>query len=183
MAFKIYTKGGDKGETGLLGGRRLPKNHIRIESYGSVDELNSWVGLIRDMIDFPKVEGVLEEVQNKLFVIGSELASDPSKEWDFAKIQDADVLLLEKEIDRMESDLQPLTNFLLPGGHPVVSHCHIARCVCRRAERNVVALDQTEDEVSPILLQYLNRLSDYFFVLSRWTGLKLGAEETPWKSS
>ena len=182
MAFKIYTKGGDKGETGLLGGRRLPKNHIRIESYGSVDELNSWVGLIRDKTDFPKVEGVLEEIQNKLFVIGSELASDPSKEWDFAKIQNENVLLLEEEIDRMEKDLQPLTNFLLPGGHPIVSHCHIARCVCRRAERNVVALNQTEDEVSPILLQYLNRLSDYFFVLSRWVGMKLGAEETPWKS-
>jgi len=182
MAFKIYTKGGDKGETGLLGGRRLPKNDIRIESYGSVDELNSWVGLIRDLTDFPKVEGVLEEIQNKLFVIGSELASDPSKEWDFAKIQDADVELLEKEIDRMEKDLQPLKNFLLPGGHSIVSQCHITRCVCRRAERNVVALNQTADEVSPILLQYLNRLSDYFFVLSRWIGLKLGAEETPWKS-
>ena len=182
MAFKIYTKGGDKGETGLLGGRRLPKNDIRIESYGSVDELNSWVGLIRDLTDFPKVEGVLEEIQNKLFVIGSELASDPSKEWDFAKVQNADVELLEKEIDRMEKDLQPLKNFLLPGGHPIVSQCHITRCVCRRAERNVVALDQTADEVSPILLQYLNRLSDYFFVLSRWVGLKLGAEETPWKS-
>ena len=182
MAFKIYTKGGDKGETGLLGGRRLPKNDIRIESYGSVDELNSWVGLIRDLTDFPKVEGVLEEIQNKLFVIGSELASDPAKEWDFAKVKDEDVLLLEKEIDRMEKDLQPLTNFLLPGGHPIVSQCHIARCVCRRAERNVVALDQTDDEVSPILLQYLNRLSDYFFVLSRWVGLKLGAKEVPWKS-
>ena len=182
MAFKIYTKGGDKGETGLLGGRRLPKNHIRIESYGSVDELNSWIGLIRDMTDFPIVEGVLEDVQNKLFVIGSELASDPEKEWDFAKVQATDVEVLEKEIDRMEKDLSPLKNFLLPGGHPIVSHCHIARCVCRRAERNVVALDQTKDEVSPLLLQYLNRLSDYLFVLSRWVGQKLGADEIPWKS-
>jgi len=181
MAFKIYTKGGDKGETGLLGGRRLPKNHIRIESYGSVDELNSWIGLLRDKTDFPKVEGILEEIQNKLFVIGSELASDPEKEWDFAKVQEEDVVVLEKEIDRMETDLPALKNFLLPGGHPIVSQCHIARCVCRRAERNVVALSQTEDKVSPILLRYLNRLSDYLFVLSRWVGQKLGADETPWK--
>jgi len=182
MAFKIYTKGGDKGETGLLGGKRLPKNHIRIESYGSVDELNSWIGLLRDLTDFPKVEGILEEIQNKLFVIGSELASDPEKKWDFATVQEEDVQVLEKEIDRMENDLPALKNFLLPGGHTVVSNCHIARCVCRRAERNVVALDQTNDEISPLLIQYLNRLSDYLFVLSRWIGQKLGAKEIPWKS-
>lgn len=179
MAFKIYTKTGDQGETGLFGGKRLPKSHLRIESYGTVDELNSWIGLIRDLTDYPKTEGVLENIQNRLFVVGSNLATDPSKQMDVPQVFEGDIELLEKEIDRMESELPPLKNFILPGGHPTVSQIHIARCVCRRAERSVVGLGLI-DEVPTIILQYLNRLSDYLFVLSRWVGMRLEAKEIPW---
>ena len=180
MAFKIYTKTGDLGETGLFGGKRLPKSHLRIGSYGTVDELNSWVGLIRDLTEYPKTEGVLERVQNTLFVVGSNLATDPSKAMKIPHVQPADITLLENEIDRMEADLPPLKTFILPGGHPTVSQIHIARCVCRRAERDVVGLALI-DEVPDIILQYLNRLSDYLFVLSRWVGMRLEAKELPWK--
>lgn len=179
MAFKIYTKTGDQGETGLFGGKRLPKSHLRIESYGTVDELNSWIGLIRDLTQYPKTEGVLTNIQNTLFVVGSNLATDPEKAMDIPTIQESSITILEKEIDRMESELAPLKTFILPGGHPTVSNIHIARCVCRRAERGVVALGLI-DEVPDIILQYLNRLSDYLFVLSRWVGMKLGAKEIPW---
>jgi len=180
MAFKIYTKTGDAGETGLFGGKRLPKSHLRIESYGTVDELNSWMGLIRDLTDYPKMESVLEQIQNTLFVIGSNLASDPSKQMDVPQIHESDITLLEKNIDHMEGELPALKTFILPGGHPTVSQIHIARCVCRRAERSVVGLGLI-DEVPEILLQYLNRLSDFLFVFSRWVGMKLDAQEIPWK--
>jgi len=179
MAFKIYTKSGDQGETGLFGGKRLPKSHLRIESYGTVDELNSWIGLVRDLTDYPKTEGVLEHIQNRLFTVGSNLASDPSKAMNVPKILLSDIELLEKEIDRMEADLPPLKAFILPGGHPTVSNIHIARCVCRRAERSVVGLGLI-DEVPDVILQYLNRLSDYLFVLARWVGMRLDAKEIKW---
>ncbi len=179
MAFKIYTKTGDAGETGLFGGKRLPKSHLRIESYGTVDELNSWIGLIRDLTEYPKTEGVLENVQNRLFEIGSNLATDPSKKMDVPEVKQSAIALLEQEIDSMEGELSPLKTFILPGGHPIVSQIHIARCVCRRAERGVVGL-AIIDEVPEILIQYLNRLSDYLFVLSRWVGMKLDAKELPW---
>ena len=179
MAFKIYTKTGDQGETGLFGGKRLPKSHLRIETYGTVDELNSWVGLIRDLTQYPKAEGVLTKIQNTLFVVGSNLATDPEKAMDIPTIQESDITVLEKAIDSMESELEPLKTFILPGGHPTVSNIHIARCVCRRAERGVVGLGLI-DEVPVIILQYLNRLSDYLFVLSRWVGMKLDAKEIPW---
>ena len=180
--MKIYTKGGDKGTTALFGGTRLPKHHIRIESYGSVDELNSFIGLVRDHVKEDKLRATLKSIQETLFTVGSHLAADPSKEnlW-LPDIKEAEVEMLEQGIDAMDEVLEPLKNFILPGGHPVVSHCHVVRCVCRRAERNVVALSEVET-VPPILIQYLNRLSDYFFVLSRFLGKELGAEEVVWES-
>ena len=181
MAFKIYTKTGDKGTTGLFGGARIPKHHIRIESYGTVDELNSYVGLLRDLSPDEPLREVLKEIQDRLFTIGSILATDPEK---VGKVQTPDlhghdVAYLEEKIDYMEQHVPPLRSFILPGGHPTVSHCHIARCVCRRAERLVVALNEIES-VPPVVLQYLNRLSDYLFTTGRYLAVLLQAEEVPW---
>ncbi len=179
MATKIYTKTGDKGDTSLFGGKRLPKSHIRIESYGTVDELNSYIGLVRDCIESDQIRLVLKEIQDRLFTIGANLASDPGKNMITPDIVEADVKLLENEIDRMNKNLPDLKNFILPGGHQHVSFCHIARCVCRRAERLVVALN-LEEKVEPVIIHYLNRLSDYLFVLSRQIGHDLGIEEISW---
>lgn len=180
MAFKIYTKTGDAGETALFGGRRLPKSHLRIEAYGTVDELNSYLGLLRDLAADAHVSGLLKIIQDRLFTLGANLASDPSKNIAPPDLLPADIQLLENEIDTMEETLPVLKNFILPGGHPTVSHCHIARCVCRRAERLVVALN-LEEPVEPMVLKYLNRLSDFLFVLSRKIGQDAGAEEVIWK--
>ncbi len=180
MSFKIYTKTGDKGETGLFGGKRLPKNHIRIESYGTVDELNSYIGMLRDLVPTDHQKTILKEVQDRLFTIGSNLASDPDKEMITPDINPSDIELLEQEMDQMDQNLPPLKNFILPGGHSTVSFCHIARTVCRRAERMVVALFHNEPPVEEIIIRYLNRLSDYLFVLGRQLSLDLGAEEIPW---
>jgi cob(I)alamin adenosyltransferase len=180
MAFKIYTKTGDKGETSLFGGSRLPKSHLRIESYGAVDELNAHVGLLRDSLTDNHYKVILKLIQDRLFDLGSNLAMDPSKKFEVPAITDADVLMLESEMDHMDETLEPLKNFILPGGHPVVSYCHLARTVCRRAERNVVALSQA-DEVNELLIRYLNRLSDYFFILGRKVAKDLGVEEIIWK--
>lgn len=180
MAFKIYTKTGDEGQTALFGGKRLPKSHLRIECYGTVDELNSFLGLVRDRTEDEHVRGILFEIQNRLFDLGANLASDPSKNFPSPTVGQTDIQLLEHEIDEMEATLPPLKNFILPGGHPTVSHCHVARCVCRRAERLVVALNM-EEPVSPEVLKYLNRLSDYLFVLARKLGQNLGASEVVWK--
>ena len=179
MAFKIYTKTGDKGDTSLFGGKRLPKSHIRIDTYGTVDELNSHIGLVRDVVENEDVRTILKEIQDRLFAIGSNLASDPDKEMITPDILDSDVELLEKQIDKMNENLPSLKSFILPGGHPNVSYCHIARCVCRRAERLVVALN-LDHKVEPIIIHYLNRLSDYLFVLSRQIGHDLGVDEIPW---
>jgi len=178
--MKIYTKTGDLGETSLFGGKRLPKNHLRIEAYGTVDELNSWLGLLRDSLESDETRMLLKAIQDRLFTIGSNLASDPDKEMIVPDIKDSDIELLEKSIDAMNEALPPLKNFILPGGHITVSHCHVARCVCRRAERAVVALQQNET-VEPIIIRYLNRLSDYLFVLARKTAKALGAEEVTWQ--
>ena len=180
MAFKIYTKTGDKGETSLFGGKRLPKHHLRIDAYGTVDELNAHIGLVRDLAGSDEARDLLFEIQNRLFVLGSSLASDPGHSALVPDLQAGDIEILEQAIDEMEKGLEPLKNFVLPGGHPVVSHCHIARCVCRRAERLCVALDQ-EENVAPLILQYLNRLSDYLFVLSRFLAKIHGAQEILWK--
>jgi cob(I)alamin adenosyltransferase len=176
MAFKIYTKTGDQGETGLFGGKRLPKSHIRIEAYGTVDELNSHLGLVSDGYENEEARKILKEIQDRLFTIGSNLASDPSKNMNVPDVHESDITLLEKEIDKMNEVLPPLKSFILPGGHTLVSQCHVARCVCRRAERVVVSLNSVE-AVEPILIQYLNRLSDYLFVLARKIGRDLGCEE------
>ncbi len=179
MAIKIYTKTGDKGETSLFGGKRLPKNHIRIEAYGTVDELNSYIGLVRDLASDDKIRDFLKKVQDRLFTIGSNLASDPSKDMITPDLTEADISAIEQQIDQMNEILPPLKHFILPGGHSTVSFCHIARCVCRRAERQVVALAM-EESVEAIIIRYLNRLSDYLFVLGRKVGYDLGIEEVKW---
>ena len=188
MSFKIYTKTGDAGQTSLFGGARVSKSHMRVEAYGTVDELNSYIGLLADLIETPQYKGVLKEIQDRLFTIGSVLASDPAKQMMVPDVKTEDIQLLENEIDTMESALPPLKNFILPGGHQTVSFCNVARTVCRRAERLVVALDAVEKidplpkkSGSAISIKYLNRLSDYLFVLGRKVGKDLGATEVIWK--
>ena len=178
-AMKIYTKTGDAGETSLFGGARLPKNHIRIESYGTLDELNSYIGLVSDSTDNQAIKLVLKEIQDRLFTIGSHLASDPSKDMIVPDLKLTDIETLETEMDNMDLMLEPLRHFILPGGHVSVSYCHVARCVCRRCERLVVALAQNE-KVDAMIVQYLNRLSDYLFVLARFMAYSLGIVENKW---
>ena len=179
--IKIYTKTGDKGETGLLGGTRVPKNHVRIEAYGTVDELNSFIGLIRDQKIDEHSKSILIEIQDRLFTMGSDLASDPGKsKVKIPELKEEDIVLLEKEIDKMNEILPEMRSFVLPGGHTTVSYCHVARCVCRRAERCVMHLSQNSP-VNNMVIKYLNRLSDYLFVLSRKISHDLKAVEIPWK--
>jgi cob(I)alamin adenosyltransferase len=182
MSLKIYTKTGDAGKTSLLGGSKVFKNSTRIEAYGNIDELNSFIGLLADQYHDPKSRTMLKEIQDRLFTIGSALACDPHKEiaLKIPDLQEADVLLLENEIDRMSEDLPPMKSFILPGGHVVVSTAHICRCVCRRAERIVVLLEREEPGGQPLIIKYLNRLSDYLFVLARYAAQQLGAEEVAW---
>ncbi|MGB3007840.1 MAG: cob(I)yrinic acid a,c-diamide adenosyltransferase [Chitinophagaceae bacterium] len=183
MAFKIYTKTGDKGTTSLIGGTKVPKSHLRIEAYGTVDELNSYIGLCRDLLIDENSRNVLQEVQDRLFTIGSSLACDPAKETKMLipDLKESDVELLEKEMDKMDEALPEMKNFILPGGHLTVSQLHIARCICRRAERCCVRLEIEHLEFEQVILKYLNRLSDYLFVLSRYTGHQLKIKEIPWK--
>ncbi|RLD24322.1 MAG: cob(I)yrinic acid a,c-diamide adenosyltransferase [Bacteroidetes bacterium] len=179
--MKIYTKGGDKGSTSLWGGKRVSKASLRIETYGTIDELNVHIGLIRDSIDDDMNIAILEQIQNQLFTFGSHLAADPEKnDIKLPIIHPDKVVILEEAIDSMEQELPALTSFILPGGHQNVSFCHLGRVVCRRAERLVIALNQ-EREVNPNIIVYLNRLSDFLFVLSREIAHKLGAKELPWK--
>ncbi len=179
--MKIYTKTGDDGTTMLFGGGRVPKHHLRIEAYGTVDELNSYIGLIRDQAISEHHRQILKQIQDTLFTIGANLATNPEK--DKVKTPDvgeSDLAVLEQEMDAMDAILPALKNFILPGGHTTVSFCHLARCVCRRSERLCVALAE-QSPVAAILIQYLNRLSDYLFVLSRKISMELGAEEVVWK--
>lgn len=181
MAFKIYTKTGDKGQTSLIGGTRIPKFDIRIEAYGTVDELNSYIGLIRDQAMEEHAREILIEIQDRLFTIGSLLAADPVKnKMTLPQIAESDIKLLEEEMDAMDKQLPEMKSFVLPGGHTTVSFCHIARCVCRRAERCVLKLNEQEP-LNELIYKYLNRLSDYLFVLSRKLTVDLKATETPWK--
>jgi cob(I)alamin adenosyltransferase len=178
--MKIYTKTGDKGETSLIGGTRVPKFHLRIESYGTVDELNSYVGLIMCQDIDPHHQQVLKEIQDRLFTIGSSLASDPERSK--MKIPDLladDIALLENEMDQMNEVLPPLKHFVLPGGNTTVSYCHLARCVCRRAERLIVHL-ASESFVDSNITIYLNRLSDYLFVLARKLNTDAKTAENIW---
>ena len=185
--MKVYTKTGDTGTTALFGGTRVPKDHARIESYGTVDELNSYIGLIRDQEINQHFKDILIEIQDRLFTVGAILATPPEKEvlkngqkrLQNLGIIESDVELLEKEIDSMEDSLPQMTHFVLPGGHTTVSYCHIARCVCRRAERLAVHLSHNEP-VADIAIKYLNRLSDYLFVLARKLSRDLNADEVQW---
>lgn len=185
--MKIYTKTGDKGTTALFGGTRVPKHHTRIESYGTVDELNSYIGLIRDQAINQQYKDILIKIQHELFTVGAILATDPEKavlkngkdRLNINKISDENIEFLEHEMDTMNAALPPMTHFVLPGGHQTVSFCHIARCVCRRAERLATALNEIES-IDTNVLMYLNRLSDYLFVLARKLTHDLQAEEVKW---
>ncbi len=178
--MKIYTKTGDKGYTSLIGGTRVPKHHLRIESYGTVDELNSYIGLIRDQSILQEDQNVLKEIQDRLFTVGSTLASDPEKSrMKIPDLIDADIELLETEMDKMNTFLPPLKHFILPGGNTTASYCHIARCVCRRAERLAVHLAETEFVDEKVII-YLNRLSDYLFTLSRKVVFNNNSDENIW---
>ena len=178
--MKIYTKTGDKGYTSLIGGTRVPKHHLRIESYGTVDELNSYIGLIRDQELTEYDKEILKQIQDRLFTIGSSLAADPEKsKMIIPDLHAEDVELLEKEMDRMNERLPELRHFILPGGSNAISYCHIARCVCRRAERLSVHLAE-ESKVDEQVNIYLNRLSDYLFTLARLIGLDAKVPENQW---
>lgn len=179
--MKIYTKTGDEGTTALFGGKRVSKADLRIDTYGTVDELNSYIGLVRDQPVNQNRKAILIEVQDRLFTIGSILATEPGNtKVKIPALAPSDITQLEQEIDAMDTQLPPMKFFVLPGGHPSVSFGHVARTVCRRAERLTIALDQHE-KVDPLVIQYLNRLSDYLFVLCRSMAHELQIEETPWK--
>ena len=182
--MKIYTKTGDQGTTSLIGGTKVSKAHLRIEAYGTVDELNSYTGLCKDLLTGTHSIHVLQEIQDRLFTIGSALACDPDKETKLKipDLKEVDIILLEKEIDKMNESLPAMKSFILPGGHATVSHLHIARCICRRAERCCIRLKLEKNEVEPIIPKYLNRLSDYLFVLARYAGHELNIAEIPWKA-
>ena len=183
MAIKIYTKTGDLGKTSLIGGTKVPKSHLRIESYGTIDELNSWIGLTSDQFTDEPSKTVLKEIQDRLFTIGASLACDPDKEplMKIPDLKEVDVELLEKEIDTMNETLPVMKSFILPGGHPAVSTTHITRCICRRAERLCVNMQEQDLFVDPLVIKYLNRLSDYLFVLARYAGHLLNVAEIAWK--
>lgn len=185
--MKIYTKTGDSGQTSLFGGKRVSKSNLRIDAYGTVDELNAYLGLVRDLEIHQKHKEVLINVQKKLFVVGAFLATPPESRvkkngenrLQIELIQPEDVLFLEKQIDFLDKKLEPMTHFIIPGGHIVVSHCHIARTICRRAERVCVALQENTTAYNDMIC-FLNRLSDYLFVLARMLTKDLQAEEIKW---
>jgi len=185
--MKIYTKTGDKGKTSLFGGTRVPKYHLRIEAYGTIDELNAHIGLVRDQKVDDHTASILLKIQNELFTLGSMLATPPEKELlksgkqrlTIEKTDANKIMVLENEMDAMNETLPPMTHFILPGGNPIVSHCHIARCVCRRAERITTHLSD-ESSLNPQILMYLNRLSDYLFVLARKLTFDTKSLEIPW---
>jgi cob(I)alamin adenosyltransferase len=184
MSFKIYTKTGDKGSTSLIGGVRVPKSHIRIESYGTVDELNSYLGMVSDLAADAKISDWLREIQDRLFTIGSTLATSPDKDvkMKLPDLHAEDVHWLELRIDKMNEELPEMRSFILPGGNVASSTTHVARCVCRRCERICVAMQEANEEVPDLIIQYLNRLSDFLFVLARYIGHINGAEEIPWRA-
>jgi cob(I)alamin adenosyltransferase len=185
--MKIYTKTGDNGTTALFGGTRVKKHNLRIESYGTVDELNSYIGLIKDQEISNYNKESLLKIQNDLFTLGAMLATPPEKETlkngkerlNIPKVDDEAILFLENEIDKMDLELPQMTHFILPGGHQAVSFCHVARCVCRRAERLSVELNDQE-AINDAILKYLNRLSDYLFVLARMLSKDLLVTEIKW---
>ena len=178
--MKVYTKKGDNGNTQLLGGKKVPKHHKRIESYGTVDELNSYVGLLRDLIENKETVNTLLDIQDRLFTMGALLAYDDGKnKMNLPLLDEVDVTILEEKIDQMNDALPPMRSFILPGGHSTVSFCHVTRCICRRAERLTTQLDKNVIQ-RELILKYLNRLSDYLFVLGRALSNELKATEIPW---
>ena len=181
--FKIYTKTGDKGSTSLIGGARVLKSHIRIESYGTVDELNSYLGMVADMCNEEPIREQLREIQDRLFTIGSALATNPDKEvkMKLPDLHESDVEWLEHCIDEMNEVLPEMRSFILPGGNLASSTCHVARCICRRAERICVGMQEQDELIPPLVIQYLNRLSDHLFTLSRYISHINNAEEVPWR--
>jgi cob(I)alamin adenosyltransferase len=181
--MKIYTKAGDQGKTSLIGGTRVPKSHIRIESYGTVDELNSFIGLLSDLVEDTKIKTDLKEIQDRLFTVGSSLACDPEKEsaLRIPDLKEEDITGLELAMDKMNEVLAPMKSFIIPGGHQAISTAHIARCVCRRAERLCVHMQEEDLFVETLVIKYLNRLSDYLFTLARYIGHLNGVEDIPWK--
>ena len=183
MAIKIYTKTGDLGKTSLIGGTKVPKSNIRIEAYGTIDELNSYIGLTSDHLSHEHSKSILKEIQDRLFTIGSSLACDPEKEplMKIPDLKETDIELLEKEIDKMNAELPPMRSFILPGGHVAISTAHVTRCVCRRAERLCVNMQENDLFVDPLVIKYLNRLSDHLFILARYIGHLLEVEDIPWK--
>jgi len=179
--MKIYTKTGDQGLTSLFGGKRVSKSDLRIDTYGTVDELNSWIGVLRDQSVNQSRQEILVEIQDRLFTIGSILATEPENtKVKIPTLTESDITLLENKMDEMDAILPPMRFFVLPGGHESVSFGHVARTVCRRAERLVIALSLAE-KVDPFVIQYMNRLSDYLFMLCRTMTFELRVEETPWK--
>lgn len=177
---KIYTKGGDLGETSLLNGTRVSKSHERVEAYGTLDELNAFIGLLRDHLNLEHYRHVLLRIQENLFTAEALIATDPEKQIEsLPELPEEEIALLEQEIDIMTAELPPLNSFILPGGNPHVSRCHVTRTVCRRAERAVIRLHKSSS-VSPVIIRYLNRLSDYLFVLARRLGKEFQAEEITW---
>ena len=179
MTFKIYTKKGDDGSTGLIGGVRVPKHHLRVECYGTVDELNAHLGILRADLRFGEVMNAVPQIQDRLFTIGSLLASAPNSKMEVPDLTERDIVYLEEDIDRLTHHLPELKNFILPGGSIIGAQAHVARCVCRRAERLVVLLNETE-AIDNTVLKYLNRLSDYLFTLARALDQAEGREEIPW---
>lgn len=184
MAFKIYTKTGDKGSTSLIGGVRVPKNHIRIEAYGTVDELNSYLGMVGDGVAEIEIKEELREIQDRLFTLGAVLATNPDKEvkMKLPDLYEEDIQWLESRIDKMNEVLPEMRSFILPGGNLAASTAHVARCVCRRAERICVGMVQDEEYVPELVVKYLNRLSDFLFVLARYISHLHHAEEIPWRA-
>jgi len=179
--MKVYTRTGDKGTTALIGGKRVKKYSDRIEAYGTADELTAYIGLIRDSVTNENIKDQLAVIQNNLMVVGGELAADDG--FDLSKIpnvKDHFIVWLEQRIDEFEEELPPLKAFVLPGGHIAVSHCHVARTICRRAERKVIFLGE-DHKISSLVIQYLNRLSDYLFVLSRKLSKDFNVNEILWE--
>ncbi len=183
MAFRVYTKTGDKGSTGLIGGTRVPKDHIRIEAYGTVDELNSVLGVVTDQLGDKAINEWILEIQDRLFTVGSSLATDPEKapKMKLPDLHESDINWLEQHIDEMDDQLPQMKSFILPGGHVAASHAHVARCVCRRAERLCVHMQSNGEFVADEVLKYLNRLSDFLFVLARFIVHQNGGVEIPWR--
>lgn len=179
--MKIYTKTGDKGETSLVSGERVPKTHLRIEAYGTVDELNACLAVMKDSAGFKDLNADLEQIQSLLFTIGSHLAATEKNKMSLPELHTSDIDRLEAAMDHMDEELEPLRNFLIPGGDLSSSYAHMARTICRRAERRVIDVLNAGESIHPVILPFLNRLSDLLFTLARYYTLKHGAKETPWK--